>query len=278
MLCLFPEDVSAERSQRVYGSVDENSSEWVALFERIRACGLGIYVALLEEMCHWGGLWSLKCSESGPVQHSFPAACPSRCRSLSYFFSAMPACTLLCCPPLTCKTAPVKYVPVRVAVVMVSLHSNKTLTKTGHLSANSIPNIWSWQLAMTKSRWLLWRVLPSQDDDLRLSCLALCICNSFYCWVLFHEATFYQFTYWWTFELLSTLAGTNTTVQEFRGTYFCFSRQITSTRWLGYIHRYINTLLYFMFIFTTQIIPDLTVLINASYYLTRLWIRKPRTT
>jgi hypothetical protein len=67
----------------------------------IRKCGLaGIDVVLLEEVCHYGAwLWGLLCSSYSQCSTQSPAACRSRGRTLSSFFSIMPACTLPCFSP-----------------------------------------------------------------------------------------------------------------------------------------------------------------------------------
>jgi hypothetical protein len=76
----------------------------------------------------------------GPVSLTLSAACWSRCRTLSYLFSTMSACVLPCLLPwwpwwwwrtksLNYKPAPIKLF-IRLAIVMVSLCSNRTLTKT----------------------------------------------------------------------------------------------------------------------------------------------------
>jgi hypothetical protein len=55
----------------------------VALFERIRMCGIaGVGVALLEEMCHWW--WALSFKSPSHAQWLSLSSCRSGCRSLSY--------------------------------------------------------------------------------------------------------------------------------------------------------------------------------------------------
>ena len=57
----------------------------------IRRCGLvGVGMALLEEVCYWGGRpWGLLFLRDAQCHSSFPVACGSRCRILSYFSTSM---------------------------------------------------------------------------------------------------------------------------------------------------------------------------------------------
>jgi hypothetical protein len=59
----------------------------------LRRCGLmGVGVALLEEVCHWGWALRFQILKPSPVWHSLPAAYRSRCTTLSFFSSTTPAC------------------------------------------------------------------------------------------------------------------------------------------------------------------------------------------
>ena len=69
----------------------------MALFERIRTCGLvGIGVALSEEVCHWGWVLRFQKLKASPMADSlpadqdvelsatFPAPCLPACHHVSY--------------------------------------------------------------------------------------------------------------------------------------------------------------------------------------------------
>ena len=96
-------------------------------------------VALFEEVCHCGGgLWGLICSSHTQCGTQSPyTACRSRCRTLAP--SPAPCLPALC--HVSChddnglnlwthKPAPIKCFLLWVVLVIVSLHSNRMLTKT----------------------------------------------------------------------------------------------------------------------------------------------------
>jgi hypothetical protein len=112
----------------------------------IRKCGLvGIGVALLEEVCHCvGRFWGLLVLKLHPEQKAVPSWLPlDQFIELSAPFPA--PCLPSWCPASchdnnglnlwNCKPAPITWAaykcsPYKIALVLVSIRSNKTLTKT----------------------------------------------------------------------------------------------------------------------------------------------------
>jgi hypothetical protein len=82
-----------------FAGLNEKFFHWLIGSNTIRRCGfVGIGVALLEEMCHWGWALGLQKPSPGLVPFSLHAAYRSRQRTLSFFPSTMSACTLSCFP------------------------------------------------------------------------------------------------------------------------------------------------------------------------------------
>jgi hypothetical protein len=81
------------------GGLNENGSHRLRGSATVRRCSLiKVDMALLEEVCHWGWALRFQMLKPGSVTLSLPAACGSRCRTLSYFSSAS-AYMPLCFPP-----------------------------------------------------------------------------------------------------------------------------------------------------------------------------------
>lgn len=87
---------------------------------------------IVEQNVSLGGFWDLRCSSQANGSGSLPAACKSWCRISAP--SSTP-CLFACCHPSyrddnginlwSCERAPIKCFPMWVAVVMVSLYSNR---------------------------------------------------------------------------------------------------------------------------------------------------------
>ena len=86
------------------GGLNENVPHRLLEIGTIGSCGLvGVGVALLEEVCHWGWALGFQKPKPGALSLSLlsasPAVCQSRCRHLSYLSSTRSACILPCFLP-----------------------------------------------------------------------------------------------------------------------------------------------------------------------------------
>lgn len=116
--------------------LNENGPHRLLGSSAARKCVLvGVGVSLLEKVWHWG--WGSEVSDA-KVKPSVTLSSwclQSGCRTLSYFFRTMSACIPSCFLSWwlnlwTCKAAAMKCFSLRVDMVMVSLHNNKTQNKT----------------------------------------------------------------------------------------------------------------------------------------------------
>lgn len=130
---------------RNYGSLNKNSlhrfidlNAWEPVTGAIRKCGfVGVSVTLLEKVCDWGWPSRFEKLKSGPL--SLPVYCWCRYLTLCTFpstvsvwlphnasFHDVNAQNLQNCKPVLIKC----FYSIRVAMILVSFHINRTLTKT----------------------------------------------------------------------------------------------------------------------------------------------------
>lgn len=57
---------------------------------------VGVGVTLMEDLCHWRTTLRSQKLKSGPVWHSSPVACPSKCNTFSSFSRTISACAYPC--------------------------------------------------------------------------------------------------------------------------------------------------------------------------------------
>lgn len=105
--------------------------------------GVGVGVALLEEVCQWG--WTLKFQKSMPSSFS-PHCVQLLLQHLECCYPlAFPCCDDNGLSSETVSKPPVKYFPfIRINFIMVSPHSSRTVTKT--IKWNGCMIGWFWIL------------------------------------------------------------------------------------------------------------------------------------
>lgn len=147
--------------------------DWSVGTDIIRRCDLiGAGVALLEKVCHWRQGFEVSNAQARPsLSLSLPAICRSRCTTLGSSSSTMFAYASPFFPPWRWWTEPISQPQwniffIRVSVVIVSLHSNRS-PKTGKFFSFHRCFHWLWTnvdlllLAFFQSstRQFLWTVV-----------------------------------------------------------------------------------------------------------------------